>query len=93
MYSLPELNDRRRCIRVGDVGGIFSIIVNTVFCKYTICYHGESTMQEHGEQKVFSLFPPTCVPVVPTAGPRQLRGEAVEEVENGPGEDHDVVYV
>lgn len=28
-----------------------------------------------------------------TAGPRQLCGEAVEEVEDGPGQDHDVVHV
>lgn len=37
--------------------------------------------------------PPTCVPVVATAGPRQLCGEAVEEVEDGPGKNHDVVHV
>lgn len=37
--------------------------------------------------------PPTCVPVMATAGPRQLGGEAVEEVEDGPGEDHYIVHV
>ena len=35
----------------------------------------------------------TCVPVVATAGPWQLCGEAVEEVEDGPGKDHNVVHV
>lgn len=39
------------------------------------------------------LPPPTCIPVVPTGSPRQLRGEAVEEVEDGPGKDHYIVHV
>lgn len=37
--------------------------------------------------------PPTCIPVVPTASPRQLSGEAVEEVEDGPGKDHYIVHI
>lgn len=45
------------------------------------------------ERRCPLLPPPTCVPVVATAGPRQLRGEAVEEVEDGPGQNHDVVHV
>lgn len=36
---------------------------------------------------------PTCVPVVSAAGPGQLGGKAVEEVEDGPGENHNVVHV
>lgn len=36
---------------------------------------------------------PTCIPVVPTGCPRQLGGEAVEEVEDGPGEDYYIVHV
>ena len=43
VYSLPEFNNRRRCIWVCDVGGIFSIIINTVFCEckaasYNYCF-------------------------------------------------------
>lgn len=42
----------------------------------------------------YPLFPhPTCIPVVTTASPWQLGGEAVEEVENGPGKDHYIVHV
>lgn len=42
----------------------------------------------------YQPFPvPTCIPVMATAGPRQLGGEAVEEVEDGPGENHYIVHV
>lgn len=39
MYSLPELNDWRGCIRVCDVGGIFSIVVNTILYRNTTAYY------------------------------------------------------
>lgn len=32
LYSLPKLNHRRRGIGVGDVGGVFSVVVNAVLC-------------------------------------------------------------
>lgn len=32
MYSLPELNHRRRGVGVGDVGGVFSVVVDAVLC-------------------------------------------------------------
>lgn len=34
VYSLPELNHRRRGVGVGDVGGVFSVVVDTVLCGY-----------------------------------------------------------
>lgn len=43
---------------------------------------------------LYLMFPPpTCVPVVTAGRPRQLSGEAVEEVEDGPGKDHYIVDV
>lgn len=117
MYSLPELNDWRGCVGVCNVGGIFSIVVDTVLCGYTMtCYTAcicvyvalhiklFFTLETKKMQKIifacknnslsYPLFPPpTCVPVVPTAGPRQLCGEAVEEVEDCPGKDHYIVHV
>lgn len=38
-------------------------------------------------------LPPTCIPIVTTASPRQLSGEAVEEVEDGPGKNHYIVHI
>lgn len=35
----------------------------------------------------------TCVPLMPTGGPGELGGEAVAQVENGPRQDDDVVYI
>lgn len=35
----------------------------------------------------------TCVPGIATGRPRQLRGKGVEQIEEGPGEDDDVVDV
>lgn len=32
LYSLPKLNHRRRGVGVGDVGGVFSVVVNAVLC-------------------------------------------------------------
>lgn len=37
-YSLPELNDRRGGVGVGDVGSIFSIGVNTILCGHKTFY-------------------------------------------------------
>lgn len=40
IYSLPEFNHWRSCIGVCNVGGIFSIVVNTVLCGDTMmCYY------------------------------------------------------
>lgn len=118
MYSLPELNHWRRCVGVCNVGGIFSVVVNTVLCGYTMrCYYfwraccvfrcscgieilgdKNNTPEYFCQQGEFPLFyplfpPPTCIPIVATASPRQLSGEAVEEVEDGPGKDHYIVHV
>lgn len=35
----------------------------------------------------------TCVPAIGTGRPGQLRGEGAEQVEEGPGQDDDVVDV
>lgn len=46
------------------------------------------------EERFPIQFPtPTCIPIVSTAGPWQLGGKTVEEVEDGPGKDHDVIHV
>lgn len=90
-HLLPELNHRRRGVEARDVGGVFSIVVDAVLC-------GQETARLRYQptvQQLFSSDPPesTCVPVVSTAGPGQLGGKAVEEVEDCPGQDHDVVDV
>lgn len=88
VYSLPELNNRRCGVGVGDVGGVFSVIVDAVLCGYAKVWHKRNIAAVPPQPP-----PPTCVPVVATSGPRQLCGEAVEEVEDGPGKDHDVVHI
>ena len=35
----------------------------------------------------------TCIPLVAATSPGEVRGEAAEEVEEGPGQDNDVVDV
>lgn len=95
MYSLPKLNDGRSCVGVCDVGGIFSIVVDTVLCRNTrICDTKISffnflfcrrKMMICGCSVLSSSPPLTCIPVVSTASPGQLSGEAVEEVEDCPG--------
>lgn len=92
VYSLPELNHRRRGVGVGDVGGVFSVIVDAVLCGYAKVWHKRSIAAAWRNVPP-QPPPPTCVPVVATAGPRQLCGEAVEEVEDGPGKDHNVVHI
>ena len=91
VYSLPELNHRRRGVGVGDVGGVFSIVVNTVLCEYAKVWHKRTMVAAW--RKSPPPPPPTFVLVVGAAGPWQLCGEAVEEVEDGPGKDHNVVHV
>ena len=103
IYSLPELDHRRRCVGVCNVGGIFSIVVNTVLCGRTVSRYYSAELASmnmwdwrQGEKNpvAYEQFPPpTCVPVVSAASPRQLSGETVEEVEDGPGQDHYIVHV
>lgn len=42
VYSLPELNHRRRGVGVGDVGGVFSVVVDAVLCRCAKGWHKQS---------------------------------------------------
>lgn len=42
LYSLPELNHRRRGVGVSDVGGVFSVVVDAVLCGYAKVCHKQN---------------------------------------------------